>query len=127
MSMKERIINSSLYFINSLYPVAAGYVLIFTARPDCITFEDYINSFLEDEQSVYIFTWLGLSFVLNVIAFFALLKTPMAHNNFKYILAYLWSLVILGFVYWGDFVLLYVVAAGVISYEYYKKVYRANI
>ncbi len=110
-----------------MYSVAAGYVLIFTARPDCVTFEDYMSSFLKDEQSVHIFTWLGLSFVLNVIAFIALLKTPIAHEKFKYILAYLWALVVLGFIYWGDLVILYIVSAGVVSYEYYKKVHRSNI
>ncbi|WP_444931953.1 hypothetical protein ACJJIF_09380 [Microbulbifer sp. SSSA002] len=82
---------------------------------------------MQEPQSVYIFQGLVGSFVLNLVAFGAILKTTMAHQNFKYVLAYLWSLVILGSLYWGDLVFLYVLAAGLISYEYYKKVYRTNI
>jgi len=111
----------------SLYSVAAGYVFVFTARPNCITFEDYIISLLDDEQAVHIFAWLGLSFVLNIAAFIALLKTPLAHENFKYVLAYLWSLVVFGFIYWGDLNILYVLSAGVVSYAYYKQIQRSNI
>ena len=111
----------------SLYSVAVGYVFVFTARPSCITFEDYIISFLDDEQAIHIFTWLGLSFVINIAAFITLLKIPVAHENFKYILAYLWSLVIFGFIYWDDLSILYVLSAGVVSYAYYKQVHRSNI
>jgi hypothetical protein len=127
MFMKERIINSSLYFMLSLYSAASGYVFVFTARPNCITFEDYIISLLDDEQATHVFAWLGLSFVLNTAAFIALLKTPVAHEKFKYVLAYLWSLVVLGFIYWGDLSIIYALSAGVVSYTYYKQVHRSNI
>ncbi len=107
--------------MHSLYLCAAAYILIFTARPGCVTFSDYINSFLENPDSVYIFTGLGTLFVLGIVAAIALLKIPMRNNNFKYLLLYLWAISIAASAYWQDVSILLILAAGLVSYEYYKK------
>ena len=127
MPMREWMLYSGLYVMHSLYLCAAAYILIFTARPDCVTFSDYVSSFLENPDSVYIFTGLGISFVLSIIAAIALLKIPMGNNNFKYLLLYLWAVSIAASVYWQDVNILLILAAGLVSYEYYKKIQQSNI
>ena len=125
--MRERMLYSSLYIMHSLYLGAATYILIFTARPNCVTFSDYVSSFLESPDAVYIFTGLGISFVLSIVAAIALLKIPMEDNSFKYLLLYLWAVSIAASVYWQDISILLILAAGLVSYEYYKKIQQSNI
>ncbi len=125
--MKERILYSTMYLITTVYPCVAAYILVFTARPECITFNDYINSFLVDEESIYIFKGLTLAFIFNFVAFIAVLKIAMSHKYFKYLLAYLWALAAAASIYWQGLIVLYILAAGVVSYEYYKKYYRKSI
>jgi hypothetical protein len=127
MYIKEKLQYSVLYLINALYPCFAAYILIFTVRPECITLIDHINSFLKEPEAIYIFTGLAIAFALNLLAFIALLKIPMSHIYFKYLLAYLWVLVVVTSMYWLDINILSILAAGVVSYGYYQADFGKNI
>ncbi len=120
MHIKEKFQYSALYLINALYPCFAAYILIFTARPECVTLMNQINSFLKEPEAVYIFTGLAIAFALNTLAFIVLLKISMSHIYFKYLLVYLWLLVLVTSIYWRDINILSILAAGVVSYSYYQ-------
>lgn len=119
--MKERMSFSFMYLALMVYSCAAAYVLIFTARPDCINFNDYISSFMSEPESLYIFGGLLGSFLLSLVAFISILKVPITDIRFSYLVLYLWLIAIVVSLYWGAASLLYILSACAVSYGYYQK------
>lgn len=126
MPMKGRTPFLFMYLILMIYSCASAYVLIFTARSDCIIFSDYISSFMSEPESIYIFQGLLISFLLSLIAFIAMLKIPMQHKYYKYLVVYTWLTAIVVSLYWGAVSVLYIIGACAVSYGFYQKS-RASI